>query len=338
MESVDIEKAVKLYTFDDLYRVAEDIDDQLQKQTDLLERPDSIVQRIFVDLFGSVALYTLLFLMCDITQSIINDTKLFGVEWFFFGPYYFFTGAPLMTRVWKSKKFLEDLSDLNRGGISFNIDQTCTTIGAHYKTECEREGQPHQRPLRQKLGAGLDWLLRHTVGKHFGGIFGNATCEDQSTTIASDCAWDRVLALWGAYNGFCDLYPDLISRRAEDINWPNTVSMNSGYVSQFNDHEKAAYQMYFEGYTKIYDIGSTVFTGHGTPTNLITDYDDYTYYSYNVNKLWGLNGFMPPNSFAYLNFPPPSWYWSYYNGSYTTHYEANQRAFQENYKENQFEI
>ncbi len=337
---MNIDKLDRLATVEELKAVNNDLSkiyEELTKQTRDLEKPSGIADRVFVDIFGVFAMYLLLFFACDITRSVVLDEDMFGIKWLFFGPYYFFTGAPLMTRLWKSKKFLEDLSDVKRGGYHFDIETTCTDAGNKYKLACEiEERNPRKHPIRDNLGMGLDWLLRHTVGKHFGGLLGNATCQDQAKTIAADCAWDRTLALWGAYNGFCDLYPDQITRRAEDINWPNTVSMSSGYISQFSDIEKAAYQMYYEGYTKIYDIGSKVFTGHGTPENLITTYDNYTYYCYNANKMWGLNNFTPPNSYAYLGLHPPPWYAPMLHD--TSDYEYNMRLFQENYQQHMLDV
>lgn len=91
--------------------------------------------------------------------------------------------------------------------------------------------------------------------------------------------------------------------------------------------------MYYEGYCKIYDIGSSIFTGHGTPSNLTTEYDTENYYCYNVNKIYNLNGFYPPNSFGYLGFPIPNWYAGPGNGiNGSNDYKYNQMYFQQNWR------
>lgn len=344
IEEVPEEVSIKLKNFNeymsDINREIADIDKVLNKEMYQSNRPSGIVNRVFTDIFGVIGLYLMLFILSDFTRVILTGDSLFGIKWIFWGPYYYITDAPLLTRIWESKKFLKDLSELE-GSEDFDWpdNNTCTQIGDTYLKNCNEQTLKGKHPIREKLGDGLDWLIRHTIGKHFGGFIGNGNCTDQSTTIASDCAYDRITAIWGAYNGFCDLYPTWIHHRALDINWPNTVSMHSGDISQFNEYERAAYQMYYEGYLDIYDIGSTVFTGHGTPENLNPNYDTETYYSYNANKLWGLNGFNPPNNFAYLQFPIPSWYprFGWTDPSSST-WKDNQRYFQLNYKEHRFDV
>lgn len=295
MENVSIDELTKLYTFEELNTLDKDlelINKELNKQTNLLEHPNSFIQRIFFDAFGTAVLYCFLFFTCDITQAIINDRPLFGLEWLFFGPYYFFTGAPILTRVWKSKKFLEDLTELKTGGLEYPPDSTCTEVGTHYTNSCtSHEQHPHRHhPLRNKLGRGIDWIIRHSIGKHLGGVLGSFNCTDQGSTIAKDCAYDRCLAIWNAYNLFCDQY-DVIINRATDMNWPNerpwTGNMlNNAPFSSWNDHEKAAYQCYYDSYIKIYQIGSTAVGDDGVPHDLMPDYDHDNYYSFNVAVLF----------------------------------------------------
>lgn len=319
----------------------EDVDKLMNKEAYQETKPSGIIDRVFIDLFGVVGLYLMLFILSDFTRVILTGDQYFGIKWIFWGPYYYLTSAPLLTRVWESKKFLKDLAEVE-GDADFTWpdNNSCSTIGSTYKKNCE-EGETRNHPIRDKMGDGLDWLIRHTIGKHFGGILGNANCTDQSTTIANDCAFDRVKALWGAYNGFCDMYPTMITHRATDMNWPNTVSMNSGYISQFTDNDKAAYQMYYEGYLKIYDIGSTVFTGHGTPENLNPAYDSENFYCFNANKLWGVNGYGNGDSFWYLGFPIPGWYTEALKSDFYGNpesYKYNQRLFQLNYQQHRYDV
>lgn len=338
----EIDESVLNYntqTFNDymsnINKELEDIDKTMNKELYQSKRPDSIVSRVFTDVFGVIGLYLMLFILSDFTRVILTGGSVFGIKWLFWGPYYYLTDAPLLTRVWESKKFLKDLAEVRNGdGFEWQENKSCTEIGNVYLENCNSETL-HNHPVRDKLGDGLDWFIRHTIGKHFGGFLGNGDCTDQSTTIAQDCAFDRVKALWAAYNGWCDQYPTLITHRALDINWPNTVSMSSGDIRNFNDYDKAAYQMYYEGYLKIYDIGSTVFTGHGTPENLNPDYDDTTYYCYNAQKLWQLGSYSQ-NGFGYLNFPIPSWYYPSVNSLADT--KAQQMYFQMNYKDHIFDV
>lgn len=317
-----------------------DIDKILNKEAYQTSRPNGIASRVFTDVFGVIGLYLMLFILSDFTRVIITGDSLFGITWIIWGPYYYITEAPLLTRIWESKKFLKDLSEVEgKGDFAWPDDNSCTEIGNTYLKNCNEQSLKGQHPIREKLGDGLDWLIRHTIGKHFGGILGNATCEDQTTTITADCAYDRVQELWDAYNGFCDIYPTLISHRAADINWPNTVSMSSGDMSHFNDYDRAAYQMYYEGYLKIYDIGSTVFTGHGTPENLNPNYDTETFYCFNANKLFGIGNFAAQNGFSYLNIPRPSWYPFFgWVDPYSSEYKDDQRYFQLNYRQNRFNV
>ena len=312
-----------------------DMDKIMNKELYESKRPDSIINRVFVDVFGVVGLYLMLFILSDITRSVLTGSKFLGIKWLFWGPYYYITDAPLLTRVWESKKFLKDLAEVRDGeGFSWDNNRSCSQVGDIYLQNCNEQTFKNH-PIRDKMGDGLDWFIRHTIGKHFGGLLGSSNCTDQSTTIADDCAWDRVQALWAAYNGFCDIYPTLIYHRATDINWPNTVSMNSGDLSHFTNEEKAAYQMYFDGYTKIYNIGSTVFTGHGTPSDLIDGYDGETFYCYNANKIWGLGSYNQPPNYAWLNLQIPSWY---PREVYATTQKDYQMYFQLNYKAHRFDV
>ena len=268
----------------------------------------------------------------------------FGIKWIFWGPYYYITRAPLLTRIWESKKFLKDLAEVeNDADFDWPDNNSCTQVGSTYLNNCNSQTF-RKHPVRDKLGDGLDWLIRHTIGKHFGGVLGSSNCEDQSTTIANQCAFDRVTALWAAYNGFCDMYPSLIYHRATDINWPNTVSLNSGYLAQFNEYEKAAYKTYYDTYTAIYDIGSTIFTGHGTPENLNPAYDTYAYYCYNANYLFntGAYGHNMIYTGATPSFTPPTWY--PIRGDlesvtpFTQEYKDYQQYFQNNYRQHVFDV
>lgn len=335
---MSIEQLTRLYTFDELNTIDKDLDEinkQLGKQTSLMERPDSIVQRVFVDLFGFIAMYLLLFFACDVTQAIVNDRSLFGFEWLFFGPYYFLTGAPLMTRVWKSKKFLEDLSELKSISLTYPDTQSCTQIGETYNENCQNaETHPHNRPLRSKLGPGIDWVLRHTIGKHFGGVLGSGSCIDQGTTLANDCAASRVQAAWDTYNFICDEYSSQIKHRATDINWPNTVASSAGEFNSWNHYDLTAYHIYYNTYIAIYEIGSTVFGGHGTPSNLNPLPDIVNYYTYNAAFLFG---YFPNNiQSGDVTFTPPNWFvtnaWDEYR-HHNIDYEEFIRYFQLHYQE-----
>lgn len=317
---------------DEIDQELADIDKTNNKEYYQSNRPSGIVNRIFVDVFGVIGLYLMLFILSDFTRVVLTGGKFFGIKWLFWGPYYYITDAPLLTRVWESKKFLKDLAEV-KGDVDFAWPEnnSCSQIGDTYKSNCNSES-PHNHPVKDKIGDGLDWLIRHTIGKHFGGFLGNGNCTDQSTTIAADCAYDRVRAAWGAYNGFCDIYPTLITHRAMDINWPNTVSMNSGDMSHFSDHDKTAYQMYYDVYTAIYDIGSTVFTGHGTPENLNPSYDTTNYYCYNGEHMWGFDSLYAPS----IKFEPvPSWY-SQMRGSLPS--KDRILLFQNNYDANKFNV
>ena len=324
MDSLDIDQYTKLYSFDELANINDEldkIDKGLQTQTNVMEKPDSIVQRVFVDFFGIITLYGLLFLMCDATQAIVNDTPLFGFEWLFFGPYYFFTKAPLLTRIWKSKKFLEDLSELNNAGIEWDPKQSCSMQGGTYTEACDREEDDHHnQPVRDKLGKGLDWFLRHTIGKHFGGILGNGDCYDQGITIAYECADQRATSAYNAYTFFCEQQgPVAIVATPDQPNAPGNFSQQT---NGWDDRSKEAYQAYYDVYTAIYLIGSTNVGQHGRPDNLNPAFDATNNYCFNARTLYSI---ATTNS---KGFGQPPWWVAangqhqgpcYYQDNYTDH-------------------
>lgn len=323
MENVNLGR---LATFDELNSVNKDLTNiykELQKQTKDLEKPSGIADRLFVDLFGVGAMYLLLFFTCDITRSIVLDEEMFGIKWLFFGPYYFFTNAPIMTRLWKSKKFLEDLSDAKKNGIEYDPQKTCTQEGRIYELACDREdNHPHQHPIRDNLGKGLDWVLRHTVGKHLGGLLGNATCQDQAETIARDCADNRLTRAWDCYLFLCEQHG--VIHVAPSIDWPNTSDTASAQTHGWDSRSQQAYQAYYDVYLALYDVGMTSIGTNSRPSNLNPEFDATNAYTIN-----GLTIFSypvredPPSGFG----TPPWWRaedgWAqdktYYQDNYTNH-------------------
>jgi hypothetical protein len=299
MDSKDIEQAAKLYSFDDLYKVTNDIDEQLKKQTNLMEKPNSMVQRVFVDFFGIITLYGLLFFLCDITQSFMNDRPLFGIEWIFFGPYYFLTGAPLLTRIWKSKKFLEDLSELERGSggnYHWRNEESCSAIGIGYINACNTEeagGTLRRHPIKNKLGKGLDWVLSHLIGGKLGKIINNSNCEEQGQTVSRQCAADRVQAAYDCYVYFCGEYG---IENVAPLNGPNFILPNDPKINTWTDGDKRAYGKYYEVYLAVYQV---LYDAHGVdpdyvPENLNPAYDSENTYCYNARALFDYNTFFPP--------------------------------------------
>lgn len=315
-----------------------DMDKVLNKELYESKRPDSIVNRVFVDLFGIVGLYLMLFILSDFTRAILTGSGLYGIKWIFWGPYYYITGAPLLTRMWESKKFLKDLAEVkNDPDFAWPEDKSCSQIGSIYETNCDMQTL-RNHPIKDKMGDGLDWLIRHTIGKHFGGILGSGNCEDQSTTIAHDCAVDKANALFAAYNGFCDMYPTLIFHRATNVNAPNGSSNPDGQ-DFWNSYEKAAYHVYFDGYLAIFDVGSPIHTSLDYPTNLNPVYDSTAFYCYNANRVFGVGNYAGgTDDFGYLNWPIPSWYpnASWY-ATNTPQYKEAQMYFQLNYKEHVYD-
>lgn len=328
-----------IYTYmDEINQQLKTITELDQEQLDQAEKPSGIIDRVFVDVFGVVGLYLMLFILSDFTRVVITGGPLFGIKWLVWGPYYYITKAPLLTRVWETKKFLKDLAEVEVDpDFEWQENVSCTEVGNTYLKNCNDQVL-RNHPVRDKLGDGLDWLIRHTIGKSFGGILGSGDCEDQSTTISHACAVDKVNDLWDAYNGFCDIYPTLIVNRALDINWPNGGSNRNG-MDYWNDYEKAAYNMYFDGYNAIFDTGSSVHTSNDYPTSLNTAYDSYTFYCYNAAKIWGMNGFGGTDGYSYLNLPVPAWYWSSGQGIWgSSDYKFNQMYFQQNYKAHAFDV
>lgn len=311
----------------------EDMDKIMNKELYESNRPNGIVNRIFADVFGVLGLYFMLFVLSDFTRVILKGGSFYGLRWLFFGPYYYITEAPLLTRIWESKKFLKDLSEAkNDADFSWPENKSCTQIGNTYAENCEA-GDTRGHPIRDKAGDGLDWIIRHTIGKSFGGILGSANCTDQGSTIADDCARDKVQALFAAYNAFCDMYPTLILYRESHINAPNGGSNPDGY-DYWDDYSKAAYHIYYDGYMSIYDVGNALHTSMDFPTNLNTAYDSVAFYCYNANKLFGTGPYQGGQqpSYWYLKFPIPSWYPVYGNLS-GQDYQDYMCYFQLNYKE-----
>lgn len=318
---------------DKLYKYGEPlvIDSDLNKMYKLMEkefkqskRPDSIIQRVFTDAFGIIILYILFFFLCDFTRSALTNSAFFGIKWLFFGPYYYFTGAPIMTRIWKSKKFLEDLAQAKSGDLEYDPRKTCTQEGQYYMIGCEKEeNHPNRHPVKDNLGKGMDWILRHTVGQHLGGVLGNATCQDQSNTISRDCANQRLTKAWNCYLFICTQHG--VANVASTIDWPNGANGTGQQTRGWDDRSKQAYGLYYDVYVALYDIGS-VGSGSTTsrPTNLNPDFDSTNNYCINGLTLFSYPVREDPPS----GFGQPTWWqtehgWQqdvcYYQNNYTNH-------------------
>lgn len=287
----------------------------LEKEFKQSKKPDSIVGRFVVDAFGLMALYLLFFVLCDFTRGALTDGPYFGFKWIFFGPYYFFTKAPFMTRIWKSKKFLEDLSEMHRGDTDWPNERTCTAIGNSYTTGCNNAEEHHNKPVRDHLGKGLDWILSHALGDNVGKFLNNATCGEQGTTISHVCASDRLDAAWNCYLFLCQQHG--IANVAPDKNWPNTVGGYDKQTEHWDGYSKSAYSPYYWVYTAIYDVGSQLSGSTHTPANLNPDYDADNNYCYNAGYLFRTNslGIPPWWGAEDGNSKPPC----YYQQNYTSH-------------------
>jgi hypothetical protein len=320
MEREDIGKLVSYEEIKQVNNSLEKIYKELSKQTEDLEKPSGLADRVFVDLFGFAAMYLLLFFTCDITRSIITNDEMFGVKWLFWGPYYFFTSAPILTRVWKSKKFLEDLAEVKSQGLEYDPQKTCSLEGGIYQEACEREeDHPHNHPVRDHLGRGLDWMLRHTIGKHLGGVLGNATCQDQGITIAMDCADQRLTRAYNCYAFFCEQHG---CSHIADINWPNTEGSFGAQTNHWDARSVSAYQLYYDIFHALYLTGSTAMGSDTRPTNLNPQFDYTNNYCFNANILFQI----PITNDT--GFGQPNWWrtdrgWEqdvcYYQNNYTSH-------------------
>ena len=309
----DKQDLAKLYNYEESQVINKDLENiykLMEKEFKRSKHPDSIVQRIFVDTFGVIVLYLVFFFLCDFTRSAILRTPYFGLTWLIFGPYYFFTGAPFMTRIWKSKKFLEDLAEASSDGLTYDPSKTCTQEGTYYKIGCEKEeNHPHNHPVRDHLGKGLDWILRHSIGQHLGGVLGNSTCQDQSTTIAKDCANQRLQRAWNCYLFICNQHG--VVNVAPNIDWPNTINSGNQQTRGWDTRSIQAYTLYSEVYNALYSVGSSVTGSASRPENLNPNFDVTNNYCINGATLF---------SYPVRNDPPsgfgqPPW-WIAEEGSY----------------------
>lgn len=316
----------ELYKYGAPLLINKDLNDMyklMEKEFKYEKKPDSIVQRLFIDAFGVIVLYVFFFFLCDFTRSGIKHSSFYGIKWLFFGPYYYITKAPIMTRIWKSKKFLEDLAEAKSGDLEYDPQKTCTQEGAYYRLGCEKEeNHPHRHPVRDNLGKGLDWVIRHTIGQHFGGVLGNATCQDQATTIARDCADQRLMKAWNCYLFVCAQHG--VEYVAPSIDYPNTPSILSIQTSGWDDRSKQIYGLYYGVYTALYDVGSAGAGSNSRPTNLNPVFDVANNYCINGNTLFSYPVHETPSP---SGFGTPPWYdrnqgvldVCYFQNNYTNH-------------------
>ena len=167
----------------------------------------------------------------------------------------------------------------------------------------------------------MDWIIRHTIGQHLGGVLGNATCQDQANSVARDCADQRLTRAWNCYLFVCTQHG--VQHVSPSIDWPNT----GGYSSQtsgWDDRSKQAYQAYYAVYTALYDVGRLDAGSNSRPSNLNPAFDNINNYCIN-----GLTLFSypvrenPPSGFG----QPPWWIaengWqqdvTFYQNNYTNH-------------------
>lgn len=293
MQGEDLGRLAKFGEASIINNDLEKIYDVLEKEFKQSKKPDSIVGRVIVDGFGLLVLYLLLFVACDFTRAALTDGPYFGFKWLIWGPYYFFTKAPLMTRVWKSKKFLEDLAsyETSDASVTWPNERTCSAIGTAYTAGCNVAQVHHRKPIRDHLGRGLDWILSHIFGDTIGKFINNSTCAEQGITISHTCAADRVDAAYDCYTFFCGAYG---MGHTADRNGPNEPGDLEQQTRGWDNGSKQAYGKYYEVYTAIYDIGTTVHGTGGVPSNLNPAYDSTNNYCYNPSSLFATNIFYAP--------------------------------------------
>lgn len=295
------EQLSRLVTYEQYKEVDSDLDKiykLMKKEFKHSKRPDSFVQRAFTDIFGVFILYITFFFLCDFTRSVLLRSDFYGIKWLFFGPYYFFTGAPLMTRMWRSKKFLEDLSEFRGSELNWPDNRSCTQASNDYVTDCNsHERNPHHHPIREKLGGGLDWLITHFLRKSgLGSMLGNSTCEQQGNTVTEQCSNDRVKALWDCYLFFTSVND--VPRVADNINNPTIAGGLPSQTIHWDQRSYMAYEIYYNAYWTIYDLNNTLLASHPfTPTHYNPNFDSTNNYCYDALVLFMGGLFVPPNWF-----------------------------------------
>lgn len=105
---------VEVYESEQTYEMVLALYNDMQRENNInLNRPQSPLQRILVNVVGFVALNAVTFLVTDIIRGAVTGKRP-GIWWFFYGPWYYITSAPLINRIVTVRRFFKELKD---GGL-----------------------------------------------------------------------------------------------------------------------------------------------------------------------------------------------------------------------------
>jgi hypothetical protein len=138
---------LQLKTYETLKQIEEDIRPPLVK---VKEKPyQSWLSRLFTDILGVSVGYIGFFFILNFIRSGITRTPLYSWYWMYFGPWYYFTKAPLLTNEWQAEESLLQDAEGN----------TCLQDARNNFENCRNEGGSLFKCTSRKVDAELDCLV-----------------------------------------------------------------------------------------------------------------------------------------------------------------------------------
>ena len=140
---------VEVYKYDQSYEMLKSLYDDSQV-TVHVSRPSSPLQRVFTNVFGFLALSTLTFLLTDVLRGAATGTRP-PVWWFFYGPWYYITGAPLINNIVDMHRFFIEMHDRDKPGRTPDPDQL-----AEHLANCDAEYESNKEKCCDSLDGTFD--------------------------------------------------------------------------------------------------------------------------------------------------------------------------------------
>lgn len=104
---------VTVYRSEQSYEMLSQMYEDSQKDVDL-NKPHSPLSRVITNIAGFVLLNAVTFVVTDLMRGAFTGNRP-GLWWFFYGPWYFITGAPLINNIVDMHRFFENQRNRDRG-------------------------------------------------------------------------------------------------------------------------------------------------------------------------------------------------------------------------------
>lgn len=176
---------VTVYRSEQSYEMLSQMYEDSQKDVDL-NKPHSPLSRVITNIAGFVLLNAVTFVVTDLMRGAFTGKRP-GLWWFFYGPWYFITGAPLINNIVDMHRFFEEMKDRDH-----DVRATPEEIAEHQSHCWSEYNKENQECCNENNG---EWNSTTNTCSNFdtfgGGFSGNernySDCVNKNTEMLNYC-------------------------------------------------------------------------------------------------------------------------------------------------------